>query len=101
MWYVKSDIFKGDTCSIYTDKVANCSGYLVFNENEIEMNLATTDNKFSCHYEILNDNMKLTYTISYTGANKKNKEVNIYYALKEMPFGKDFELIPIAEKDYK
>jgi hypothetical protein len=100
MWYVKGDMYKGDTCSIYTDKIANCSGYLIFTKEDVEMRFESIDFKFVCAYQTLNDKIKLHYTVNYTGATEKTKIVNLYYRLKEKQFSNDFDLVPISDKEY-
>jgi len=100
MWYVKGDIYKGDTCSIQIDKPQNCSGYLIFNKDELEMHMEGTDNRFVCIYEILNNKIKLHIKIKFTST-KKSEDVKIFYKLLELSNGKNFELTPIAAADFK
>jgi hypothetical protein len=101
MWYVKGDLYRGDSCSLYTEKVENCSGYLIFSPDEVEMQLEETGTKFVCSYRNLNDKIRLNFILKFTGANPTSKEVKFYYLLKELESGKDFALIPISEKDYR
>jgi hypothetical protein len=100
MWYVKGDIYKGDTCSIHIDKTQNCTGYLIFNKEELEMHLEATGNRFVCKYQIINDKMKLHYAVQFTES-KKTEQVEIFYRLTELRNGKDLKLIPLSHTDFK
>ena len=101
MWYVNGYSLRGQACEIYRNKPTTCSGYLIFNNaGELEMHLTETDTKFACLYDVQNDKLKLQYSITFT-ATKKTEQVNLFYKLKELPSGRDYELVPIAEAEFK
>jgi hypothetical protein len=100
MWYVKGDIYKGDSCLIHIEKPQKCSGYLLFREDELEMYIEDTENRFACSYEIIRDKLRLFYTVTDL-VNKKTTNVNVYYQIAELSFGRDYRLTPINSSEFK
>jgi hypothetical protein len=98
MWYVKGDLYKGDTCSIHIDKPTKCSGYLLFSTDILEMYLEAADTKFACDYLIINDKLKLWYKVNYSDK-RKSDLVEIFYRV--VPDGHDFLLTSISKTDFK
>lgn len=103
MWYVKGDLYRGDLCTLFYNKIENTSGYLLFQKDELTMQLVPTDNQFSCSYEILKDKLKLFYDIKYPAKDKVEKpgHVTLYYKIDEISTGKEYLLTPITSQDYK
>lgn len=103
MWYVQGDLYRSDLCRLYYNKIENTSGYLLFSKDELTMQLVPTDNQFSCSYEMLNDKLKLYYSIKYNSKDKVEKpgHVALFYKIEEISIGKEYLLTPITPQDYK